>query len=234
MIHSLFIHFPVFISQTSWQLTVITPCPKHPKHCFLQYMLYILWNSKSFVMCHCQKWFWFILIGKCSGIFTWINYSATCYSTFSILPGIPIRCSWGESSGARFSVSCGITWWHIQVDHHQSWYANSAHEFWRWIMGGSKGTMWQDYQNHKLWKIWLLKQSFTQYYEMYSHLYTFVHLWCFPYCCLEQSNHHQVSGYSWELPGQHRAEQYWFQPVLIRHQHTEQHHRRQHQVGGNR
>lgn len=60
---------------------------------------------------------------------------------FCILPGIPIRCVRWECSAAWFSVSCSITWWHLQVEYHQSWHPGSTHERWWWIMGGSKGIM---------------------------------------------------------------------------------------------
>lgn len=43
-----------------------------------------------------------------------------------------------------------------------------------------------------------LKICYTYYYERY-----FAELKSFLTCCSEQSNHHQVSEYFWELPGQH-------------------------------
>lgn len=52
-------------------------------------------------------------------------------------------------------------------------------------------------------------------------------------CRLEQSNHHQVPEHIWKLPGQHRAEQHRHQHLLTGHQHAEEHHYRQYQVGGN-
>lgn len=61
----------------------------------------------------------------------------------------------------------------------------------------------------------------------------FVSFKCFSKCPVEQSNHHQIPKHDWKLPGQHWTEQHWFQHLQSRHQHPEDHHCGQYQVGRN-
>lgn len=139
--------------------------------------------------------------------------SAMDSSTLCLLSGVPVWCFWGERSAARISVSCGVARRHLQVEHHQSGHPGGTHGSWQWAVGGSKGMCSA------------AKRCLC--------LFTYTHFQFFLECRLEQSNHHQVPEHVWKLPGQHQAEQHRLQHLLTGHQHAEEHHYRQYQVGGN-